>query len=137
MADRMPIRRALQLFALVHLVAIAALLTADSLTTFFVASSLFAAGGGGMAAANVAVLGEYFGRRRFATLLGTSSLSIGMLSQGGSLLVALLLDTIDDHVVVIAAAAVLVLVVVAAYHAVGNPRPDSSQCATPEGSVRL
>ena len=48
---------------------------------------------------------------------------------------ALLLDTIDDHVVVIAAAAVLVAV--AAYHAVGNPRPDSSQCATPEGSVRL
>ena len=135
-ADRVPTLRALQLFALVHLVAIAALLTANSLTMFFVASSLFAAGGGGMAAANVAVLGEYFGRRRFATLLGTSSLCIGMPSQWGTSLVALLLDAIDDHVVVIAAAAVLVLAAVAAYRAVGNPRPDSSQRSTGEGSVR-
>ena len=136
MADRVPTRRALQLFALVHLVAIAALLTADSLAAFIVGSTLFAAGGGGTAAANVAVLGEYFGRRRFATLLGTSSLCIGMLSRGGTLLVALLLDATGDRVVVIAAAAVLALVAVAAYHAVGNPRPDSSPRATGEGSVR-
>ena len=135
-ADRVPTRRALRLFALVHLVAIAALLTADSLTAFFVASSLFAAGGGGMAAANVAVLGEYFGRRRFATLLGTSSLCIGVLSRGGTLLAALLLDATGDRVVVIAAAAVLALVAAAAYHAVGNPRPDSSPRATGEGSLR-
>ena len=135
-ADRVPTRRALQLFALVHLVAIAALLTADSLAAFFVASALFAAGGGGMAAANVAVLGEYFGRRRFATLLGTSSLCIGMLSQSGTSLVALLLDATGDRVVVIAAAAILALVAVTAYHAVGNPRPDSSPRATGEGSVR-
>ena len=135
-ADRVPTRRALRLFALVHLVAIAALLTADSLTAFFVASSLFAAGGGGMAAANVAVLGEYFGRRRFATLLGTSSLCIGVLSRGGTLLAALLLDATGDRVVVIAAAAVLALVAAAAYHAVGNPRPDSSPRATREGSLR-
>ena len=135
-ADRASTRRALQLFALVHVVAIAALLAADSLTAFFVASSLFAAGGGGMAAANVAVLGEYFGRRRFATLLGTGSLCIGMLSQWGTSLVALLLDATDDRVVVIAAAVVLALVAVTAYHAVGNPRPDSSPRATGEGSVR-
>ena len=135
-ADRVPTRRALQLFALVHLVAIAALLTADSLAAFIVASALFAAGGGGMAAANVAVLGEYFGRRRFATLLGTSSLCIGMLSQSGTSLVALLLDATGDRVVVIAAAAMLALVAVAAYHAVGSPRSDSSPRATGEGSVR-
>ena len=134
-AERASTRHALQLFALVHVVAIAALLTADSLTSFFVASALFAAGGGGMAAANVAVLGEYFGRRQFATLLGTSSLCIGMLSQWGTSLVALLLDATDDRVMVITAAAVLALVAVTAYHAVGNPRPDSSPRATAEGSA--
>ena len=134
-ADRASTRRALQLFALVHLVAIAALLTADSLTAFFVASALLAAGGGGMAAANVAVLGEYFGRRRFAALLGTSSLCIGMLSQWGASLVALLLDTTGERVVIIAAAAVLALAAVVAYHAVGNPGPAPSQRLTGEASV--
>ena len=134
-ADLTSTRRALQLFALVHFVAIAALLAADSLTTFFAASALLAAGGGGMAAANVAVLGEYFGRRRFATLLGTGSLCIGILSQSGTALVALLLNATGDRVVVVAAAAVLALAAAAAYHTVGNPRPDSSPRDTPEGSI--
>ena len=49
---------------------------------------------------------------------------------------ALLLDTTGDRVLVIAAAAVLVLASLAACHAAGNPRPDSSQRGTAEGSVR-
>lgn len=126
-ADRVSVRGGLRLFALVHLVAIAALLTAGSLTMFFAAVVLFATGGGGVAAANVAVLGEYFGRRRFATLLGTSSLCIGMLSRGGTLLLALLFDTTDDSIVIIAAAAALGLAAVAAYGSVENPRPDPSR----------
>ena len=128
-ADRVSAPRALRFFAMVHLLAIAALWTADSITMFFFASALFAAGQGGVAAANAAVLGEYFGRRQFATLLGTNRLCVGVASKGGTLATALLFDATEGLIGVMAVATILALAAVAAYSAVGNPQPSPSQRA--------
>ncbi len=125
--SRMQIRNALLLFALIHLAAIAALLMANSLWMFFAAVALLGAGSGGLAPLNIAALGTYFGRRRFATLYGTVALVVGIATFVEPVLIGLVFDQAGDDILLLAFCAILALVAALAYRAAGRPMLAPSQ----------
>ena len=124
--SRMQIRNALLLFALIHLAAIAALSMANSLWMFFAAFALLGAGSGGLAPLNIAALGTYFGRRRFATLYGTAALVVGIATFVEPVLIGLVFDQAGDDLPLVLCA-ILALVSALAYRAAGRPMLAPSQ----------
>ena len=81
-STRLKLRTALLGFATLYLVALATLLLANGPGWAFAGIALLGAGHVGGTALTIAAIGEYFGRRRFATLLGTYWLVSGALQTG-------------------------------------------------------
>ena len=68
------LRTALLAFAALQFVALAVILVANGPGWLFAGIAMLGAGHGGTMALGISALGEYFGRRRFATLMGTGGL---------------------------------------------------------------
>ncbi len=129
---------ALLAFATLHVVALAVILVANGPGWLFAGMAILGVGHGGGIALEIAAIGEYFGRRRFATLLGTHGL-VTRASQG--VVFGLLfgirpwLAYLDLHLPsnpswALAAALVPTAAGVAAYWKLGDPKPAPSQLAT-------
>ena len=125
--DRIPLRRALFLFAVFHLAA--TLLAANGTWLFFVSSALLGMGAGGLHPLSIAALGAYFGRRRFATALGIYIIVTQLLSEVGFSVVTWLSYLNINHIGILPAvvAAVLAAIGVAAYRWMKDPRLAPSQ----------
>ena len=130
------LRTALLAFAALQFVALAVILLANGPGWLFAGIAMLGAGHGGAIALGISVLGEYFGRRRFATLLGTGGL-ITQAVQGVvfGLLFAIstwlnYLDLPSNPSWAMAAAMIPMAAGVAAYWKLGEPKPAPSQLAT-------
>ncbi len=127
MAMRMRLRSALLIFAIVHLLAVIIVLLAPNTWWLFVASVILGAGYGGLRALGIAAVGDYFGRNRFATLLGTQGLLIAVAELamvGGPLLVTKLAENPTWEY---AAAIVPAAVGIGAYRMLGDPKHAPSE----------
>jgi MFS family permease len=127
MAMRMRLRSALLIFAIVHLIAVIIVLLAPNTWWLFVASVILGAGRGGSRALGVSAVGDYFGRNRFATLLGTQGLLIAVAELamvGGPLLVTKLAENPTWEY---AAAIVPAAVGIGAYRMLGDPKHAPSE----------
>lgn len=131
------LRAALMACAALHLVALVIILITNGMGWLYAGILLMAAGHGGGVALTVSAVGAYFGRRRFATILGTRSLVGGAL-QGGvlGLLFAfpslLLYFGISVGTVwTLGAALIPAIGGVIAYWLLRDPRPEPPQMPTP------
>ena len=127
--NRLSLRRALFWFASLHLAAAAALLVANGIGFFFIAAALLGMGTGGVRPLSIAVLGAYFGRYRFATILGIYLIVSQMLSGVGFSVMPWLSYLDINHIVILPAvmAAVFAAIGMAAYLWIRDPRPAPSQ----------
>ena len=127
--DRFPLRRALFWFASLHLAAAVALLAANGVGFFFLAAALLGMGTGGVRPLSIAVLGAYFGRYRFATILGIYLIVSQMLSGVGFSVMPWLSYLDINHIGILPAvmAAVFAAIGMAAYLWIRDPRPAPSQ----------
>ena len=129
------LRPALLAFATLHVVGLAVILLASGPGWLFAGTLIMAAGHGGGIALGVSAVGEYFGRRRFASLLGTG----GLITQALAGSVFGLLFTIrplltyfdlpSDPSWAFAAALIPATAGVVAYWKLGDPKPAPSQLA--------
>ncbi len=137
-SKKVGLRTALLAFAALHVVALAVILVANGPGWLFAGIAILGVGHGGGIALEIAAIGEYFGRRRFATLLGTGGL-VTRASQGvvfGLLfgirpwLAYLGLHLPGDPSWALATALVPAAAGVVAYWKLGDPKPAPSQLAT-------
>ena len=126
---RIPLRRALFWFAAFHLAAAVTLLAANGVWVLFLSVALLGVGMGGLQPLSIAALGAYFGRYRFATILGIYLIVTQMLSDAGFSVVPLLSYLGINHIAILPAmmAAVLAAIGVAAYLWIKDPRLAPSQ----------
>ena len=122
---RLSLRRALFWFASLYLAAAVALLVANGIWFFFIAAALLGMGTGGVRPLSIAALGAYFGRYRFATILGTYLIVSQILSWVGFLVMPLLMYA--DIKAAVFAMAVFAAIGMAAYLWTRDPRPAPSQ----------
>ncbi len=118
---RLSLRRALFWFASLHLAAAVALLVANGIWFFFIAAALLGMGTGGVRPLSIAALGAYFGRYRFATILGIYLIVSQILSAVGAPFLVTLSSYADIR------AAVFAAIGMAAYLWTREPRPAPSQ----------
>ncbi len=133
---RVGLRTALLALAALQLVGLAVILVANGPGWFFAGIAALGAGHGGTIALGISVLGEYFGRQRFATLLGTQ----GLLTVAFQGVVFGLPPAISSWMTypdlpsnpswTLAAALVPTAAGVAAYWKLGDPKPAPSRLAT-------
>lgn len=122
-----PLRRALFGFALLYLAAAVTLLAANDIRFFFLAAALLGMGTGGVQPLSIAALGAYFGRYKFATILGIYLVISQLLTGAGFTVVSLLGYLNANGVLQVAAAAFFGAIGMAAYLLMQNPRPAPSQ----------
>lgn len=133
---RAGLRTALLAFAPLQLVALALILLANGPGWLFAGTAALGAGHGAAVALGISAIGEYFGRRRFATLMGTE----GLLTVAFQGVVFGLLPAISSWMAfpdlpsnpswALAAALVPTAAGVAAYWKLGDPKPAPSQLLT-------
>jgi len=141
LGDRMPLRRALTLLALLVFAGLAGMTVAGNGVVLALAIILVNIGGGGIGPPDIAALGAYFGRRNFALLLGISMLFAEVIARSAAAVIVELAElqpylTLNAGVVVGMAGAL-------AYSAMGHPQPppapggsgqvDSTPRAAPAG----
>ena len=126
---RIPLRRALFWFAACHLAAAVTLLAANGVWVFFLSVALLGMGMGGLQPLSIAALGAYFGRYRFATILGIYIIITQTFSGVGFVVVPWLSYLNISHIAILPAmmAAVLAAIGVAAYLWIRDPRLAPSQ----------
>ncbi len=127
------LRSALLAFAALHLAALVVILIANGMGWLYAGILILSAGHGGGIALGVSAVGTYFGRRRFATILGTRGLVVGAI-QGGifGLIFATrpwlnFMGVSIDGIWVLVAALIPAAAGVAAYWKLGDPKPALSQ----------
>ena len=127
--SRFPLRRALFWFASLHLAAAVTLLAANGIWFFFLAAALLGMGTGGVRPLSIAALGAYFGRSRFATVLGIYLIVSQILSGVGFSVMPLLSYLNINHIGIlpVMAASVFAGIGMAAYRWIRPPSPAPSQ----------
>lgn len=130
------LRTALLAFAALHVVALVVILLANGPGWLLVGIAIAGVGHGGGIALEIAAIGEYFGRRRFATLMGTQGV-VTQASQGVAVSVlfgmvpGLAYFSLPGNAAwALAAALVPAAAGVLAYWKLGDPKPAPSQLAT-------
>ena len=127
--NRLPLRRALFWFASLHLAAVAVFLVANSIWFFFLAAALLGMGSGGVRPLSIAALGAYFGRYRFATILGIYLIVSQILSGLGFWVMPWLSYLNINHIVFLPGilAAAFAAIGIAGFLWIREPRPAPSQ----------
>ena len=129
------LRTALMAFAALHVAALVIILIANGMGWLYAGILIMAAGRGGGIALTISAVGAYFGRRRFASILGTDAL-VGGAMQGAvfGVLFAfrswlLYFGWSVGAVWALAAALIPAVIGVTAYWKLGDPKPSPSQTA--------
>ena len=125
--DRVPLRRALLWFALLHVAAIGVSLAANGIGFFFLAAAILGMGTGGLQPLLVAALGAHYGRYRFATIFGIYLIVSGTLSSAAFSSPFLLNQLFRSSLTPVVASAVLAAIGVGVYLFVREPGPSPSQ----------
>ena len=132
LGDRIPIRFALLGFGLLQAASIVAL-AAGGLAGLFLYHVLDGLGRGGRIAPGIAAYGAYFGRRRFATILGISILVSGSLNvpvtYGAIAGASSIQDATNSSAIPLLLALVVSIVGAALYLRVGRPGPAPLRAA--------
>ena len=134
--DRVPLRRALLWFALLHVAAISVSLAANGIGFFFLAAAILGMGTGGLQPLIVAALGAHYGRRRFATIFGIFLIASGTLSNAAFSSPFLLNQLFHSSMMTLVASTTLAGIGIAAYLLVREPRlsPSQARIASEEDS---
>lgn len=132
LGDRIPLRRALLWFALLHVGAIAVSLAANGIGFFFLAAVILGMGTGGLQPLLVAALGAHYGQHRFATIFGIYLIVSGMLSNATFSSPFLLNQLFHSSIVSVVASAVLAAIGVVACLLVRQPCPYQTKVASEE-----
>ena len=127
LGDRVPLRRALLWFALLHVAAIAVSLAANGIEFFFLAAAILGIGTGGLQPLLVAAIGAHYGRYRFATIFGIYLIASGMLSNATFSSPFLLNQLFHSSIIPVFVSAVLAAIGVSAYLSVREPCISPSQ----------
>ena len=127
LGDRVPLRRALLWFALLHVAAIAVSLAANGIEFFFLAAAILGIGTGGLQPLLVAAIGAHYGRYRFATTFGIYLIASGMLSNATFSSPFLLNQLFHSSIMPVFVSAVLAAIGVPAYLSVREPCISPSQ----------
>ena len=131
LGDRMPLRRALTLLALLVFAGLAGMTVAGNGVVLALAIILVSIGSGGIGPPEIAALDAYFGRRNFTLLLGISMLFHEVIARSAAAIIVELAElqpylTLNAGVVAGMAGAL-------AYNAMGHPQPPPA----PGGSGRV
>ncbi len=131
LGDRMPLRRALTLLALLVFAGLAGMTVAGNGVVLGLALILVSIGSGGIGPPDIAALGTYFGRRNFALLLGISMLFHEVIARSAA---AIIVELAELQPYLMLNAGVLAGMAGAlAYNAMGHPQPPPA----PDGSGRV
>ncbi len=130
---REPLRKGLIWFAVAHLSALATLLAANGILFFVLAAALLGVGTGGVQVLSIVALGAYFGRYRFATVLGIYLVVSAMLSGAANSGAFLLNNLTHLGPPTMVASGVFVAIGVGAYLVMRDPQTSPSQ--TLEGAA--
>ena len=131
---RVRLRTALLAFSLLHVIAVVLITFAPSAWWLFAGMLVLGAGSGGGVALGIAAVGEYFGRRRFATLRATHWLIVRMMAAPSAFGLLLFSDLWVDPTWTLALAVFPALAGVLAYRMLGDPKPAPSQTPQIEGA---
>ena len=131
LGDRMPLRRALTLLALLVFAGLAGMAVAGNGVVLALAIILASIGGGGIGPPDIAALGAYFGRRNFALLLGISMLFAEVIARSAAAVIVELAEL--QPYLMLNAGVVAGMAGVLAYNAMGPPQPPPG----PEGEGRV
>ena len=121
LGDRMPLRRALTLLALLVLAGLAGMTVAGNGVVLALAIILVAIGSGGIGPPEIAALGAYFGRRNFALLLGISMLFHEVIARSAAAIIVELAEL--QPYLMLNAGVVAGMAGALAYNAMGPPQP--------------
>ncbi len=124
--DRVPIRWAVVVFSLLQSIAIGLLLLGDTLPMILTFSVLMGIGLGGRAPVDIAIIGVYFGRRNFATIVGIAAIPAALMLAIAPVSVALMYESAGAWAALAAAASVSVPGALL-FLLLGNPRLSPSQ----------
>ena len=131
LGDRMPLRRALTLLALLVLAGLAGMAVAGNGVVLALAIILVNIGSGGIGPPDIAALGVYFGRRNFALLLGISMLFHEVIARSAAAIIVELAEL--QPYLMLNAGVVAGMAGALAYNAMGHPQPPPA----PGGSGRV
>ena len=130
LGDRLPIRFVIFGFALVGCTAVFIQAFADNLALFYLAAALAGVASAGGAVLNFAVLGVYFGRRNFGTIVGVFLLVTTIVGGAPPVLFGVMKAGTEEWTFLILGVALLSAVAALAYLFLGTPRPSRSQLLT-------
>ena len=130
LGDRLPIRFVIFGFALVGGTAVFIQAFADNLALLYLSAAVAGVGIGGAAVLNFAVLGVYFGRRNFGTIVGVFLLVTTIVSGAAPVLFGVMKSGTEEWTFLILGVALLSAVAALAYLFLGTPRPSRSQLLT-------
>ena len=129
-SDRLPIRFVIFGFALVGCTAAFIEAFADNLALFYLSAALAGVAGAGGAVLNFAVLGVYFGRRNFGTILTVFVFVTAFVSGVAPGLFGLMKNATGDWTFAILGVVLLSAVTALPYLFLGTPRSSPSQLLT-------
>lgn len=128
------LRSALPAFAVFHVIAVAMVTFAPSELWLIAGMLVMGAGGGGIRALSISAVGEYFGRRRFATLLGTQGFLSGTLTLAFAAILLWISTFTHNPTWPLAAAIAPAAAGTLAYRMLGDPKPAPSQTPRIDGA---
>lgn len=135
MGLRMRLRSALLIFAIAHVVAVIMAIVAPSTWWLFVAVIILGVGQGGRRALEIAAIGHYFGRTKFATLLASKGLLVGIGSLAIGVGPLFISNLADNPTWAFALATIPATVGVVAYRMLGDPKPAPSKIRPPDSAI--
>ena len=125
--DRLPKPIVLFTFSSMMSIGLLVVTVNQSMFSLILFAGLYGAGLGARSPVFTAIRGEYFGRRAYATILGTSQLATSVFTIGAPVVVGFMFDTLGSYVVPFTVIAVLSLVgvslILVARKPVMEPRP--------------
>ena len=122
MGLRMRLRNALLIFAVVNVLAVVVVVIAPNTWWLFVAVMILGASQGGSRALEIAAVGNYFGRARFATLLASKGLLVGIGSLAVGVGPLFISNLADNPTWAFALTTVPAVVSIGAYRLLGDPK---------------
>ena len=99
MGDRVPKRPAIAVFISIQAVGVVVLAMAESILAFYAFAVIFGIGFGGRVPMLIALRGDYFGRRSFATIFGASLVPMNLIMMVGPIMAGYMYDVYGSYAI--------------------------------------
>ena len=99
MGDRVPKRPAIAVFISIQAVGVVVLAMAESIMAFYAFAVIFGIGFGGRVPMLIAIRGDYFGRRSFATIFGASLVPMNLIMMVGPIMAGYMFDVSGSYAI--------------------------------------